>query len=153
MFLTGGYAHTMDENGRIIIPSKIRDGIGSMFYLCTDLNNPNQLEGLSPEDFEEKAKMIAEQHADDPNKVEHFFEYSELITVDKQGRTVIPEKFRKKAGLGTEIMIIGMLSKFIIKNNVPSEAPDPDELREFNRKISHLIKEKREKEKTVFKEG
>lgn len=151
--MAGSYEHTMDENGRIIIPSKIRDAIGTHFYLCVDMSNTTQLEGMDEEDYFRKGEVISELYADDPEKVQFFFKYSSPITVDKQGRTVIPDNLRKKTGLGSDIVIIGMLKKFIIKNNVEQKDPDSEELREFNRKVSKIVNERRAQEKSAAQGG
>ena len=102
-----GYSeNNIDEKGRIVVPQKFRDGLGSQFVL-TRGGDGNLL--LCPEQvfrrMEQKARRMP------VNSKMRFFLLSgcEDAVVDKQGRIVIPGHLRKHADLVKECVYSGSI--------------------------------------------
>jgi len=108
----GEYQHTVDPKGRVIIPSKFREGLGDKFiitkgldsclfvYSCTEwINLENKLKSLPFTDKDVRAF------------VRFFFAGANECEVDKQGRILIPQNLREYAGLNKDIYVIGVSTR------------------------------------------
>lgn len=136
MFI-GEYRHSLDVKGRIIVPSKFRDGLGDKFVLTKGLDGC--LFAYSKEEwanFEEKIKTLPLTNKDARAFVRFFFAGAVECEIDKQGRTLIPPMLREHAGLNKDLVIIGVSSRVEIwsqekwDNYSEAEDLDADELAE-----------------------
>ena len=101
--------HIVDDKGRIFIPSKMRDILGSRFTLSKSFDKCIEIH--SDLGWECKIMDIARKKGTSVANLQRFMGvYSEDVTIDKQGRIVIPAKFREYAGIGKEIVIIGAIT-------------------------------------------
>jgi len=114
----GGFEHTIDEKGRVIIPLKFRYQLGEKFIVTKGLGGC--LFVLTESDwrvnFDEKFQG---QPALDTNtiKLERFFCAESLDTsVDNQGRIPLPPPLREWAGiaLNSAVMILGVSTRIEI---------------------------------------
>lgn len=111
MFM-GEYQHSIDDKGRLIIPAKLRDSLGSMFILTRGLDQclfvyPMEEWGL----LEQKLKALPLMKADARAFTRFFFSGATECEWDKQGRINIPAHLRQHAKLDKECMIIGVQSR------------------------------------------
>lgn len=108
MTFSGEYQHAIDEKGRLIIPSKYRDRLGNTFML-----HDGQKECLFvyPMEvwakLEEKLSGLNDFKRRDQDFKRRFFSGSEESEVDRQGRTLISQKFRSRGKLAKEVYIVG----------------------------------------------
>ncbi|MFU0826651.1 MAG: division/cell wall cluster transcriptional repressor MraZ [Lachnoclostridium sp.] len=113
MFM-GEYNHTIDDKGRIIIPSKFREALGDEFVVTLGLDGclfvyPND-EWLN---FVAQLKNLP--GSKEARKMQRYFMAgAATCEVDKQGRILIPSKLREHAGLEKEVVFVGVLSKIEI---------------------------------------
>ena len=108
----GEYRHSLDVKGRIIVPSKFRDGLGDKFVLTKGLDGC--LFAYSKEEwanFEEKIKTLPLTNKDARAFVRFFFAGAVECEIDKQGRTLIPPMLREHAGLNKDLVIIGVSNR------------------------------------------
>jgi MraZ protein len=133
----GEYRHSLDVKGRIIVPSKFRDGLGDKFVLTKGLDGC--LFAYSKEEwanFEEKIKTLPLTNKDARAFIRFFFAGAVECEIDKQGRTLIPPMLREHAGLNKDLVIIGVSSRVEIwsqekwDNYSEAEDLDADELAE-----------------------
>ena len=104
--LGGFYTHTIDDKGRVIMPSKLKSELGQEFIITRGLDNCLFVMSLSEwAAFEQKLNSAPTSKA---RWVQRFF-FSGLaqISVDKQGRIQIPAHLREYAGLTGQAVIIG----------------------------------------------
>ncbi len=107
MFM-GEYHHTLDEKGRITIPSKIRYDLGEEFIMTRGLDN---CLFIYPK---EAWNNIISKYKDLPNTkdarnfMRFFLSGAITCTFDKQGRINIPIPLTAYAGLIKECIIIGV---------------------------------------------
>ena len=107
MFM-GEYHHTIDEKGRITIPSKIRYELGEEFIITRGLDNC--LFVYKKDAFE----SIISKYKDLPNTkdarnfMRFFLSGAQTSSFDKQGRINIPLPLTAYAGLVKECVIIGV---------------------------------------------
>jgi len=108
----GEYQHTVDPKGRVIVPSKFREGLGENFILTKGLDNC--LFAYSKEEWSELEKKLRALPFTDKDVrafVRFFFAGATECEVDKQGRILIPQNLREHAGLDKEIYVIGVSSR------------------------------------------
>ena len=107
--LYGGYQYTIDKKGRMFIPAKFREELGSEFIICRGLYRKTCLCIYSAEQW----KMLVEKIGTLPNSkastVKRFlYDGAFSVECDSQGRVLIPPVLREYADLTEEAHIIGM---------------------------------------------
>lgn len=108
MFI-GEYQHNLDNKGRIIIPSKLRDGLGDNFIMTKGLDNCLFVYPKSEWSIlEEKLKSLPLTSRDARAFVRFFFSGATECELDKQGRILIPANLRSHSKLEREAVIIGV---------------------------------------------
>ncbi len=103
--VTGTYEHSIDAKGRLFIPAKLREELGASFYLAMGVDTCLAVYPQESWDrFTEKFASLPEQiqgHA-------LFFANAVKCVPDSQGRIVLPQRLRKYADLGKDVVIIGV---------------------------------------------
>ncbi len=108
MMLLGEYHHTIDEKGRIIIPSKMRDEMGDQFILTRGLDH---CLFVYPK---EEWQRIIEKYKELPNTkdarnfMRFFLSGATECSFDKHGRINVSDPLIAYAGLEKECVIIGV---------------------------------------------
>jgi MraZ protein len=108
----GEYQHSVDTKGRVIIPSKFRDGLGEKFILTKGLDNC--LFAYSSEEWtnlETKLRSLPFTDKDVRAFVRFFFAGATECELDKQGRILIPQNLREYASLEKDVYIIGVSTR------------------------------------------
>ena len=107
MFI-GEYHHSIDEKGRIIIPSKLRDELGKQFILtrgldgCLFIYNKNEWDNVISK-YKELPNIKEAR-----NFMRFFLSGATYCEFDKQGRINIPSPLINYASLIKECIIIGV---------------------------------------------
>jgi MraZ protein len=142
VIFTGEHEHTIDNKQRIAIPSAIRSRLdperhGEGFYLVT---GPNGVLWLWTErEFEriadqlERSLMPSEEALDFD---EVTFPDATRVELDKVGRIRIPERMLARAGLGQNVLIIGMRDHLELRD--PAEWEQTRNQREERRREIYL---------------
>jgi len=108
----GEYQHNIDDKGRFIIPSKLRDGLGSSFVLTRGLDGclfAYTVAGWG--NLEKDLRRLSFTKADARAFSRQFLSGANDIDVDKQFRVLIPPTLREHAGLEKDIVILGVGSR------------------------------------------
>ncbi|WP_059104708.1 division/cell wall cluster transcriptional repressor MraZ [Shouchella shacheensis] len=111
MFL-GEYQHSIDEKGRMIVPAKFRDLLGSPFVVTRGLDHclfvyPKQ----EWDKLESQLKELPFTKKDARAFTRFFFSGASECELDKQGRMNVPGPLRKYAKLEKECVVIGVSSR------------------------------------------
>ncbi len=109
---TGEYHHTLDGKGRVIVPSRLREGLGDSFVITRGLDHclfayPNS-EWVR---LEQKLKQLPFTKRDSRAFMRLFFSGAMEVEADKQGRILIPQNLREYAGIEKEVMFIGVSNR------------------------------------------
>lgn len=108
MFI-GEYQHNLDNKGRIIIPSKFREGLGSNFIMTKGLDNCLfAYSGGEWSILEDKLKALPLTSREARAFVRFFFSGATECKLDKQGRILIPANLRNHSKLEKETVVIGV---------------------------------------------
>jgi MraZ protein len=134
MFM-GEYNHTIDEKGRLIIPSKFREELGNSFVVTKGLDGCLfAYDNTEWTALEEKLKKLPLTNRDARAFARFMLAGAALVEVDKQGRILLPQVLRSFAELEKDVVLIGVASRIEIWSkdrwNDMSDASDMDEIAE-----------------------
>lgn len=105
----GQYKHTLDNKGRLIVPSKLREEFGDAFYLA---KAPDGCLSVYPEkEWQKVLDRSNELPASKMRSMRYFFGSVAKCEPDKQGRFLLPEGLRKYANISQEVIIVGLASR------------------------------------------
>lgn len=111
MFM-GEYQHSIDTKGRLIIPAKFRDDLGSAFVVTKGLDNCLFCYPLNEwKNLEQKLKALPFTKADARAFVRFFFSGATECELDKQGRILLPVNLREYAALDKDVVLIGVSTR------------------------------------------
>lgn len=111
MFI-GEYQHALDSKNRIIVPSKLREELGTNFVITKGLDGCLYAYPITEwKILEEKLKTLPLTNKDARAFVRFFFAGACEVEVDKQGRVLIPQNLKEYAGIEKEIVSIGVLTR------------------------------------------
>ena len=107
MFI-GEYHHTIDEKGRIIIPSKFREELGSVFVVTRGIENCLFVYSLSSwEKITNKLESLPFTKKDARQFVRFFLSGATTAEFDKQGRVNVTSPLISYANLQKDCVVIG----------------------------------------------
>ena len=111
----GEYNHTIDQKGRVILPSGFRENLGDKFMVAKWLDDCLSVFPASEWD------KIQEKIASQPSTALEIRKFSRMffagageLQSDKQGRVVIPTNLRDYASLDKDIVVVGVSSRIEI---------------------------------------
>jgi len=113
-FYLGTHTVALDGKGRITMPSEWRRTDYETHLVL--LRAKNCLRGYPASWFADKLREISQLPATDPTAVRFRAVAAEgkQVTWDAQGRVVLPEEMRSKAGLKREVKMLGRADYFEI---------------------------------------
>lgn len=111
MFM-GEFQHTLDDKGRITLPVKFREGLGSFFVVTRGIDTCLFVYPMAEwETLESKLKALPLTRADARSFVRFFFSGATECELDKQGRALIPSSLRDYAKLDRDCVVIGVSNR------------------------------------------
>jgi MraZ protein len=147
LLLTGEYEHIIDGKGRVLVSNKLRNQVdaeehGSNFYLVVGANG---ILSLSPEKcFERMALAMAEKNgaADETVAFERMnFALAGKVELDSQGRLLLNEKLRKRAGLKDNVTLVGVRDHIELWNSRDWEQYLVDNMAQYQRRVAQVRQE------------
>ncbi|GKT08235.1 transcriptional regulator MraZ [Desulforhabdus sp. TSK] len=127
-YFRGRSIHRLDAKGRLRIPSKYRDILKNHY---TDALVVALLEGCLVaypperwEKLEEKAEHLSDVHPKHRAFMRWFISSAEECEFDNKGRILLSPFFRSKAGLDSEVILVGVLKGFEIWDVAAWESHD-----------------------------
>lgn len=112
--LIGKSYNNVDSKGRLFIPVKWRADLGDKMYLLYDFGSDdsvNYLQIMTEEKFSAIRSTVSRMHPADlsfDRAIRYIFPNAEELNPDKQGRILIPQGFLEYAGLGSEVVLLGL---------------------------------------------
>ncbi len=113
----GSYEHSLDNKGRLLIPSRLKDGLseGSALYImqgfdgCLSVYNQNGFDELT-----KKCSSLSYQKKASRDYLRTLLSSVTPLYIDKVGRVQLPAYTLNKYQIGKEVMIIGVGDHFEI---------------------------------------
>ncbi|VEU78405.1 cell division protein MraZ [Mycoplasmopsis columbinasalis] len=105
----GQYERTIDAKNRIILPAKIRDILGSTFFITLGLENVIELRNV--EQFHVFASKLNAQSNFDMNArmlKRMWLGSTQEIELDTQGRFVLPKQFIEASAIQKNLVFVGV---------------------------------------------
>jgi len=108
----GQFQHSLDQKGRLIIPSKFREMLGQSFVLTKGLDSclfvyPNSEWTV----LEQKLKALPFTQKDARAFIRFFFAGAVEAEMDKQGRILIPMQLREHAHIDKDVVVLGVSNR------------------------------------------
>ncbi len=114
MFM-GEYSHSIDEKGRLIIPSKFRFELGETFVLTRGLDGCLCVYPQSEWNIlEEKLRELPLTNKNARTITRFLVSGAASCELDKQGRILVPTALREYAGLEKDVVVTGNLERIEI---------------------------------------
>ncbi|WAH35541.1 division/cell wall cluster transcriptional repressor MraZ [Alicyclobacillus dauci] len=111
MFM-GEFEHSLDTKGRLTVPVKFRDGLGTSFVVTRGLDKCLFVYPMPEwQILESKLKALPMTRADARSFVRFFFSGASECELDKQGRILLPQKLRDYAELDKDCTLIGVSNR------------------------------------------
>jgi MraZ protein len=114
MFL-GRFAHNLDEKGRLAVPARFRASLDEGLVLTRGMDRCVAAYPMAA--WDELAGKIATLPMTDPNARQFrrmVFAEAANLTLDRQGRVVVPPELRAYAGIERDAVVIGVHTSFEI---------------------------------------
>jgi MraZ protein len=108
----GQYEHALDDKGRLFMPAKFRDKLGTNFVVTKGLDRCLFIYPAAEwESIESKLQSLPFTKSDARSFSRMFFSGAAECECDKQGRVNLPSSLREYAQLEKETVIIGVASR------------------------------------------
>lgn len=109
MMFMGEYQHAVDAKGRLIIPAKLRDGLGERFIATKGLDKCLFVFPLKEfEAVSEKLRALGMANSQARAFNRMFFSGATECELDPQGRILLPGNLREYAAIDKEVVILGV---------------------------------------------
>ena len=108
----GSYTHSLDSAGRFIMPSKIRNSLGEVFYITKGVGClcvfTREYAGYIEEELNKFNNPFAALLNPEISRLtRHFFSEMVETSTDKQNRVSLTSEHRRYAGINDEVVICG----------------------------------------------
>jgi len=142
LLLTGEYQHVLDGKNRVLISNKLRSQIdseehGGNFYLVLGANG---ILCLYPEKYFEQIAFSIVPAASAPDEVVAFerisFALASRVELDSQGRLLLSENLRRRAGLKDRITLVGVRDHIELWNTDSWEQYITNHMAQYQRQMS-----------------
>jgi MraZ protein len=111
----GEFDHSVDDKGRVIIPTRFRSSLGERFYMTKGLDGCIFV--YTEAAYKDLSETLSRQRQLDEHtmRLQRFFTSTE-VSADTQGRVAIPIKLREYAKIGEQgdVVIVGTGSRLEI---------------------------------------
>lgn len=104
--VTGTYEHSIDPKGRLFIPAKLREELGSVCYLTMGIDSCLAI--YPQESWDIFTDKFASLPMTQSRLMRPIFSNAVKCEPDSQGRILLPARLRKYAGLNKNVVIIGV---------------------------------------------
>ena len=110
----GTFEHSLDDKGRVVLPSTFREPARRRGYR---LQFDNCLGVWTEEGFDDVARRLTEKIREGlapQDAMRAFAANAHEVRPDSQGRITIPQRLREFAGLEREVVVIGAIDRIEI---------------------------------------
>nr|WP_256445841.1 division/cell wall cluster transcriptional repressor MraZ [Pseudoflavonifractor sp. MSJ-37] len=110
--VTGTYEHSIDAKGRMFLPSKLREELGSSFHIAVGANRDSAgickyLVMYPQAAWQKLQERVAELPSAQAAAMDVIFGNAAKCEPDSQWRILIPQDLRDYAGLTRDVVVVG----------------------------------------------
>lgn len=113
----GSYSHNLDEKGRLVIPSKMRDEFGGKAYILKGYDGCLSI--YKEADFYklmEKINSLSFNKKDARAFIRAQLESVCELDIDRQGRALLPTQLLNRYSIGKEVIVVGVYDHIEVWN-------------------------------------
>jgi len=113
----GSFVHNLDNKGRLVIPSKMRDELGSKAYILKGFDGALSI--YKESDFQELISKIKSLPFNKKNSRDYLrVQLASVceLDIDRQGRALLPTSLLSKYKIQREVIVIGALDHIEVWN-------------------------------------
>lgn len=103
--MTGEYRHSLDNKGRLFIPSKLRDELGEIFFVTISMDHC--LCAYSEPNWQQLSDKVSAMPYIKQRRMRPLFAHAARCELDAQGRVLLPQSLRDYAGLEKNVTVVG----------------------------------------------
>ncbi len=112
---SGTTVHSVDSKGRIILPQKFREELGTEFYVTSGFSDNIQI--MSVEEFTKLREQIRLLPANKALALQYLLlSAATLVSPNSAGRIQIPQKLREDSAIEGEAVVVGMDTRIEVWN-------------------------------------
>ena len=112
LLFLGEFEHSIDDKGRLAIPSKFRPALDDGLFITRGLDRCLVIwDSDSWRSMAERVRDLNPWQADARRMQRHFFSGAVQAQPDKLGRIVIPQYLRAYAGLDSDVVVVGLADR------------------------------------------
>jgi len=132
---TGFVEHALDDKGRLIVPARFRERLGTGFVLT--IAQPDPCLAFYPTAtwayFCDRLEAAPRKDERFRRMVRHLFAHTDEVACDTQGRLLIPGPLRAFAGIERDVISVGSLTRVEVwaKERFPAHAEPQGEVEDF----------------------
>ncbi len=118
----GSYTHNLDDKGRLVIPSKMRDELGSKAYILKGFDGTLSI--YKESDFQNLVVGLKNLPFNKKNSRAYLriqLASACELDIDRQGRALLPTQLLNKYQIGKEVIVIGALDHIEVWNRADYE--------------------------------
>ena len=118
----GSYTHNLDDKGRLVIPSKMRDELGSKAYILKGFDGALSI--YKESDFQNLVIELKNLPFNKKNSRAYLriqLASACELDIDRQGRALLPTQLLNKYQIGKEVIVIGALDHIEVWNRTDYE--------------------------------
>ena len=107
-YLSGEYEHAVDEKGRVTLPSRMREALGEAVFVTRGLDGC--LFVFSPERWMDITRHVGQLPVTKRSArvLSRMVFAGTRCDVDKAGRILLPAGLRRFAGIGDQVVVVGV---------------------------------------------
>lgn len=135
----GSYSHALDEKGRIRVPSKLKAGITGAYVITKGIDNCLYIfnKAYFETEFLSKLDSVFPYASSGNKSVRAILSATFDVEEDTQGRFVIPATLKEFAGIGKNVVSVGVGNRIEIWdsdkwNNYSNQTSFEDAVKELN---------------------
>jgi transcriptional regulator MraZ len=136
---TGSVEHSLDDKGRLVVPSRFREKLGPGFFLT--IVERDKCLALYPAgawaEISAKLEEAPIKDAEFASFVRHVYAHTDEVSCDTQGRIGIAPNLRAFAGIGKDVVSIGTLKRVEVwaKERYDAHLHERGTLRDFTTEL------------------
>lgn len=116
MYFIGDDIYSVDHKGRVFVPAKFRAALNeednSSFFITKGLEKSLLLFPLSRwDEFIKRLNQKSYSQKSIRDAIRALSSGAEHLTMDSQGRVVLPKKLREKVSIEKEVLFLGVIDK------------------------------------------
>ena len=108
----GEHHYSLDEKGRIVLPPKFRQALGSKVVVTRGLDECVAV--YAPAEWARNERKLRQLAVNRRDFVRFVFASAEEVELDRQGRMTIPAHLRQYAKIDREAVVVGVGSRLEI---------------------------------------